>query len=81
MQYNNTFVFNELDHLNSLRNRLAHHEPICFPTGFAEISTSYIHTTYEKIIKLFDWMGIDSDSYLFGIDHVKQVCENLERLK
>ena len=42
IQYNNTTIFNELDHVNSLRNRIAHHEPICFPTGKSEITTDYI---------------------------------------
>ena len=26
VQYNNTTIFNELDHVNSLRNRIAHHQ-------------------------------------------------------
>ena len=30
VQYNNAYIFNELDKVNSLRNRIAHHEPICF---------------------------------------------------
>ena len=29
IQYNNTYMFNELDGINILRNRIAHHEPIC----------------------------------------------------
>lgn len=81
VQYNNTFVFNELDHLNSLRNRIAHHEPICFPTGFATITTSYIEYIYEKIIKLFQWLGIDAKQYLYGLDHVQQVCKKINQLK
>ena len=74
VQYNNTFIFNELDHVNSLRNRIAHHEPICFPTGHATITTSYIHFIYNKIMILFDWLGIDAQNYLFGLDHVNRLC-------
>ena len=80
IQYNNTFVFNELDHLNSLRNRIAHHEPICFPTGLATITTSYIELVYEKIIRLFKWLGIDADKYLYGLDHIQQVCKKINQL-
>ena len=29
-RYDNTYVFQELDYINKLRNRVAHHEPICF---------------------------------------------------
>ena len=79
-QYNNTFIFNELDHVNSLRNRIAHHEPICFPTGFAIISTSYIQFIYNKILILFNWLGIESSSYLYGLGHVKDICNKINDL-
>lgn len=81
VQYNNTTIFNELDHVNSLRNRIAHHEPICFPTGFAEITTDYIRWIYSKIMMLFEWMNIDSHSYLSGLDHVMCVCDTIDELK
>lgn len=81
IQYNNTYLFNELDRVNSLRNRIAHHEPICFPTGFAVISTSYIESIYSKIITLLDWLAIDSNKYLYGIDHVKTICRLINNLK
>ncbi|MCM1029565.1 MAG: Abi family protein [Alloprevotella sp.] len=80
-QYNNTFIFNELDGINILRNRIAHHEPICFARRQAEIGTSYILNAYQKLNKLFMWMGIDSHSLLYGLDHVQQVCLKINRLK
>lgn len=81
VQYNNATIFNELDHVNSLRNRIAHHEPICFPTGFAEITTDYIRWIYSKIQMLFSWMAIDSDSFLKGLDHVMSGCDTIDGLK
>lgn len=81
MQYNNTTIFNELDHANSLRNRIAHHEPICFPTGFAEITTDYIEWIYAKIMMLFDWMAIDGPSYLAGLENIERMMESLIGLK
>lgn len=30
IQYNHTYIFNQLAHINNLRNRIAHHEPIFF---------------------------------------------------
>ncbi|MDE5799890.1 MAG: Abi family protein [Paramuribaculum sp.] len=79
-QYNQTSIFNELDKVNSLRNRIAHHEPICFRNGTSILDTSYIETIYNKIITLFDWMGIDSGRYLYGLDHVAQTCEKIKSL-
>ena len=29
-QIDNSRIFQELDHINNIRNRIAHHEPICF---------------------------------------------------
>ena len=81
IQYNNTYIFNELDKVNSLRNRIAHHEPICFRLHEAEIDTSYIINEYQKIQTLFSWMGIDSHSMLYGLDHVQSVCAKINNLK
>jgi hypothetical protein len=33
VQYNSNYVFGQLEQINKLRNRLAHHEPICFQIG------------------------------------------------
>lgn len=81
IQYNNTFVFNELDSLNVLRNRIAHHEPICFALRQPLIDTTYLLKAYDKLHTLFTWMDIDSKSLLYGLDHVKQVCDKIESLK
>ena len=80
IQYNQRFFFNALDRVNSLRNRIAHHEPICFPIRQAIIDTSYIESIYNLIHDLFMWMGIDSNSLLYGLDHVQQVCAKINRL-
>lgn len=81
VQYNNTFIFNELDGINILRNRIAHHEPICFARRQPEIETSYILNAYQTLHKLFMWMGIDSHSLLYGLDHVQQVCSKINQLR
>ena len=65
----------------SLRNRIAHHEPLCFPTGQAAIDTTYIRREYQKILTLFQWMGIDGRSMLYGLDHVQKVCDNIDQLR
>ena len=80
-QYNPSYIFNELDKINTLRNRIAHHEPICFPAQTNQIYTDYIRTEYQKMQRLIEWMGINSNVYLFGIDHVIRVCNKIDRLK
>ncbi|MBR5936247.1 MAG: Abi family protein [Bacteroidaceae bacterium] len=80
-QYNSSYVFNELDKINTLRNRIAHHEPICFHTQGCDIYTDYILNEYRKIITLLEWMGIDSMGLLYGLDHVTKVCNKIDRLR
>ena len=78
---NNTYIFNELDKVNTLRNRIAHHEPICFTHSSQTVDTSYIINEYQKIQTLFAWMGIDSHALLYGLDHVQAVCKKINQVK
>ena len=80
MQYNQAYMFNELDGINILRNRIAHHEPICFERQNPKIDTTYILNACQTLHKLFAWMEIDSHSLLYGLDHVKQVCGKINKL-
>ena len=63
-------IFNELDKVNSLRNRIAHHEPICFRLHASEIDTSYIVNEYQKIQTLFS-----SQNNTIGIERTPQIEE------
>ncbi|MCR5395146.1 MAG: Abi family protein [Bacteroidales bacterium] len=81
LHINQSYIFNELDKVNTLRNRIAHHEPLCFPVGQAVIDTTYVRVEYNKIKTLYAWMGIDSSSMLYGLDHVLQVCDKIDKLQ
>lgn len=81
LHINRSYIFNELDKINTLRNRIAHHEPLCFPTSQNVIYTGYIRGEYRKIQTLFSWMGIDSRSMLYGLDHVINVCDKIDDLR
>lgn len=80
-QYNNLYVFNKLDGINNLRNRIAHHEPICFLHNSATIDTTYITELYMRIHKLFMWLDIDSKSLLYGLDHIHDICNSINNFK
>jgi hypothetical protein len=79
-QYNQTFVFNQLAQINNLRNRIAHHEPICFAPGQAVKQTIYSRQHYGLILQLFQWMSIDEGKLLYGIDHIITVCNQIDSL-
>ena len=80
IQYNQTFIFNQLGQINDLRNRIAHHEPICFLPGQPVKNTNYARQHYNLILQLFQWMSIDEASLLYGLDHIINVCNEIDNL-
>lgn len=81
-RYNNTYIFQELDYINNLRNRIAHHEPICFGTGTnrTTIDTFYALNRYSRILTLLQWLDIDSPSLLYGLGDVVRICNKIKTL-
>ncbi|MFZ4477271.1 MAG: Abi family protein [Saprospiraceae bacterium] len=79
-QYNQTFVFKQLAALNEIRNRIAHHEPICFIPRQSVKDTTYARQHYGHILQLFQWMTINEAALLYGLDHINQVCDNIDSL-
>ncbi len=75
---NHTYIFRELELINQFRNRLAHHEPICFAPGLATIDSSNARSIHRLSHKLISWLGHDSRSLLYGIDHVESLCNKLD---
>lgn len=57
--------------INILRNRVAHHEPVCFD-DFGLISTAMVVKRYALIKDLLQWMGCDPDELFYGIDGVQK---------
>lgn len=80
IQYNNTYIFNQLAQLNNIRNRMAHHEPICFLPGQSIRNTTYARQHYNLILELFQWMQIDEAALLYGLDHINMVCNEIDNL-
>lgn len=81
MQYNHAYIFNMLDHVNKLRNRIAHHEPICFDAKQrTKATTVYIEKIYNEIMTLFAWMGIDGTGLLYGVNHAPKAIKELKNI-
>ncbi|WP_421889785.1 Abi family protein [Marinoscillum sp.] len=79
-QYNSSHVFNQLKQINDLRNRIAHHEPVCFQVGHPVIDTSFASQHYQIILVLFRWLGIDEKGMLYGLDHVDRVITKINSI-
>jgi hypothetical protein len=80
MQYNASFVFNQLSKINNIRNRIAHHEPICFLAGQPIKNTTYARQHYALLLQLFQWMSIDEGKLLYGLDHINSICNKIDAL-
>lgn len=80
LQYNHTYIFNKLAEINEIRNRIAHHEPICFVPQQAIKNTTYTRQRYHLILQLFQWMQIDESALLYGLDHINDICNETENI-
>lgn len=80
VQYNASYIFNELAKINYLRNRIAHHEPICFIPGQPQKDTTFVREHYNLILQLFRWLSIDEAALLYGLDHILTVCNEVDAL-
>lgn len=80
IQYNNTYVFNQLAQINKIRNRIAHHEPVCFQLRNPVKDTTYARQQYGLILQLFQWMSIDESALLYGLDHINSVCRRIDNV-
>lgn len=79
-QYNAAFVFNQLKQINNIRNRVAHHEPVCFIPRQPVKDTSYARQHHTLISQLFQWMNINEAALLYGLDHIFSVCSDIDSL-
>lgn len=80
VNYNHNYILTQLAQINKLRNRIAHHEPICFQPRLAVKDTTYARQHYNLIIQLFQWMQIDEAALLYGIDHINTICNEIDAL-
>ena len=79
MQYNQTYIFRELKQVNDIRNRIAHHEPICFGLGTSQANSAYVLNKYNKLATLFEWMEIDYKDLLYGLDKMSNLIAKINQ--
>lgn len=76
---NQTFIYHKLDKINSIRNRVAHHEPICFGAGDV-IGTFYARSHFQEIIDILTYMNINSNQLFYGIDGILKEAAYIDAL-
>ena len=60
-------VYNELQDIKQFRNRIAHHEPICFDRS-GNKNMAYAQTNYQQILKYISFLGYSDHQLLYGYD-------------
>lgn len=78
-RHNQSHVYAKLNKINAIRNRVAHHEPICFANGNV-ISTQYARTHFQEIVDILTWMGINHMELFFGIDRVLKEADYIDNI-
>ena len=72
-------VYGMLMKINQIRNRIAHHEPICFEGN--TISTDKTERRYMLILELLEWLGCKPKRILYGINGVRKEIEKINAIK
>lgn len=65
---NHTDFFKDLSEINFIRNRIAHHEPICFDGLGSSFSHFYAEGIYDLISDFFGWLGFPSQEFFRKMD-------------
>jgi hypothetical protein len=75
-----TTILNKLKLINNIRNRIAHHEPICFDNSLHAISTVYVLQHYNEVAQLLQWLNIDATKLFYGIDGIQKEIQFINSL-
>lgn len=68
-------IFKELQQIKQFRNRIAHHEPICFD-ALGRKSMVYAQANYALILKYITFFGYDKEDLFFGLDVMPDTVMN-----
>ena len=77
---NQADVYKDLTHIREFRNRIAHHEPICFD-GSGNISTDFARRHYQLICEYIDFMGQQSYDVIKCAEMPDEVLNKIDGIK
>jgi hypothetical protein len=60
-------IYADLDKIRTFRNRIAHHEPLCF-NALSEINVDNAQEVFDLIIKYLNFLGYNTHELLYGIE-------------
>lgn len=72
-------VYKDLTHIREFRNRIAHHEPICFD-GYGNINTDFARKHYQLIRDYISYMGQRPDNVIQWTEKPDEVLDKIDKL-
>ena len=72
-------IYKELTEIREFRNRIAHHEPVCFDKG-PVISTKHARYIYGLIKEYIKYLGYDANKVLKIVEKPDRVLNEIERI-
>jgi hypothetical protein len=60
-------IYDDLDRIRLFRNRIAHHEPLCFNRS-GRIYVDYVQRIYDLVVKYIDFMGYETNELFYGVE-------------
>lgn len=72
-------IYKDLTHIREFRNRIAHHEPICFD-GFGNISTDFARKHYQLISDYISYMGQHPNNVIQWTERPDEVLDKIDKL-
>ena len=76
---NQADIYLDLTHIREFRNRIAHHEPICFD-GNGNVSTAFVRRHYQLIRDYISYFGQDADNVLSWTERPDKILEKIDLL-
>lgn len=60
-------IYKELMEIKEFRNRIAHHEPICFDAD-GNKDVNFARDNYDRILKYVNFLGYNKNELFYGLD-------------
>ncbi|MDR0794024.1 MAG: hypothetical protein LBE82_12005 [Chitinophagaceae bacterium] len=72
-------IYADLDKIRLFRNRIAHHEPLCFDIA-GTVNVLYAQEIFLLIIKYINFLGYNENELLYGIENPEQTISKIDEL-
>lgn len=76
---NQADVYRDLTHIREFRNRIAHHEPICFDAA-GNVGTSFARQHYDLIREYIAYFGIQPDDVLAWAERPDELLNKIDTI-